>query len=96
MTTIADPSPLGVPAWRQRRPWVKPGSPPTDREQQILELVSHGYSNGEIAKELYVTENSVKTLLRSLYVRLGARDRAHAVRLGFELGILRGAKSWWS
>ena len=76
-----------LPRWRLRRS-VAHGSPLTARERQVLELVSHGYSNKEIGRALYVSENSVKNSLQSSFVRLGARDRAHAVRICFELGYL--------
>ena len=82
-TTLETP----LPRWRTKRN-VEPSTPLTDRETTVLELVSRGHSNPQIGKQLFITENSVKTLLKSAYVRLGARDRAHAVRLGFETGVL--------
>jgi len=59
----------------------------TERELQILRGMSDGYSNIEIAKQLFVSEDTVKTHARRLFRKLGAHDRAHAVALGmrFEL-----------
>lgn len=59
----------------------------TDRELQILRGMTDGYSNIEIAKQLFVSEDTVKTHARRLFRKLGAHDRAHAVALGmrFEL-----------
>lgn len=69
--------------------FVRPGEPPTDTELDVLQLVSHGHTNAVIAARLGLTENGVKHILRAIYVRLSARDRAHAVRRGFEHGYLR-------
>jgi hypothetical protein len=52
---------------------------PTLRQVEILRLVALGYSNPAIAKELWVAENTVKTLLSHAFKRIGANDRAHAV-----------------
>ena len=59
----------------------------TDRELQILRGMTDGFSNLEIAKQLFVSEDTVKTHARRLFRKLGANDRAHAVALGmrFEL-----------
>ena len=83
--TITDPNAER----RSRRPQtVKHGTPPTEREVEVLNLVSRGCSNATAGRRLYISEDTVKVHLRSLFVRLGAHDRAHAVRLGFELGLL--------
>lgn len=60
----------------------------TERQLEMLRYVSHGYSNGEIAKKTNVALDTVKTHLRRLFAELGAVDRAHAVRIGFEEGML--------
>ncbi|MFD0555633.1 regulatory LuxR family protein [Stackebrandtia endophytica] len=60
----------------------------TGREQQVLTHISQGLSNIEIAAELFVSEDTVKTHARKLYRKLGARDRAHAVAIGFRRGVL--------
>ena len=62
----------------------------TDREFQVLYGISYGRTNGLIGKELCLSEDTVKTHARRLYKKLGVVDRAHAVRVGIELGILDG------
>jgi DNA-binding CsgD family transcriptional regulator len=49
------------------------------REQEVLELVAEGYSNGMIATRLHLSENTVKTYVENLLSRLNARNRAEAV-----------------
>ena len=68
--------------------YVRPGTPLTERETQILDLASRGCSNATAGARLYLSEDTVKTYMRKIFVRLGAHDRAHAVRRGFELGLL--------
>ena len=75
-----------------RSPRVRPaGSPPalTEREQQVLDGMSRGKSNAEIGRELYLSEDTVKTHARRLFRKLAAADRAQAVALGFRWGFLR-------
>jgi DNA-binding NarL/FixJ family response regulator len=75
-----------------RAPRVRPaGSPPalTEREQQVLDGMSRGKSNAEIGRELYLSEDTVKTHARRLFRKLAAADRAQAVALGFRWGFLR-------
>jgi DNA-binding NarL/FixJ family response regulator len=61
----------------------------TERELQVLRGMSRGRSNSEIGKELYLSEDTVKTHARRLFRKLGAADRAQAVALGFRWGLLR-------
>ena len=61
----------------------------TEREQQVLAGMSRGRSNGEIGKELFLSEDTVKTHARRLFRKLGAADRAHAVAIGFRAGLVR-------
>lgn len=65
--------------------------PDPPRAHQILELVSQGQDNKAIGDQLGVAEDTVKTYLSRLFKRWNARNRAHAVRLGFERGVLRPA-----
>jgi len=60
----------------------------TERELQVLRGMSDGMSNAEIGRELFVSEDTVKTHARRLFRKLGARDRAHAVASGFRLGLV--------
>lgn len=64
------------------------GQPLTEREMQVLSRISLGLTNGEIGRDLYLSEDTVKTYVRTLLRKLGARDRAHAVRRGYETGRL--------
>jgi DNA-binding CsgD family transcriptional regulator len=61
----------------------------TPRELEVLGLVAEGLSTREIARRLWVTEETVKTHIKRLHDRLGARTRAHAVAIAFRSGILR-------
>jgi DNA-binding NarL/FixJ family response regulator len=61
----------------------------TDRELQVLTGMSRGRSNGEIGRELFLSEDTVKTHARRLFRKLGAADRAQAVAVGFRWGIVR-------
>ncbi|MGC4803709.1 response regulator transcription factor [Micromonospora sp. DT233] len=60
----------------------------TEREQQVLLGMAEGKSNAEIGRELFVSEDTVKTHARRLFRKLGARDRAHAVAAGFRAGLV--------
>jgi NarL family two-component system response regulator LiaR len=59
----------------------------TERESEILSLLSTGMTNRELGSNLYVSENTIKTHLRSLYAKLGVRNRAQAASLAGQ-GIL--------
>lgn len=67
------------------------GRPPvlTEREQQVLDGMSRGRSNAEIGRELFLSEDTVKTHARRLFRKVGASDRAQAVAFGFRWGFLR-------
>jgi DNA-binding CsgD family transcriptional regulator len=60
----------------------------TRRELEILELISRGMSNREIAQKLFVSENTVKTHSSRVFDKLGAKRRTQAVQLGKELGLI--------
>jgi two-component system, NarL family, response regulator LiaR len=60
----------------------------TPRELEILALVAKGLSNREIAEQLFVSENTVKTHCSRAFDKLGARRRTQAVQLGKEFGLL--------
>ena len=60
----------------------------TDRELEILTLIARGLSNREIATQLFVSENTVKTHCSRAFDKLGAARRTQAVLRGKELGLL--------
>jgi DNA-binding NarL/FixJ family response regulator len=60
----------------------------TPRELQVLRLVARGNPNKAIGRELGLSEGTVKTYLRRLRQRLGARDRTHAVIHALALGLV--------
>jgi two-component system, NarL family, response regulator LiaR len=59
----------------------------TERESELLSLLSTGMTNRELGTHLYISENTVKTQLRHLYAKLGVRNRAQAASAAFR-GIL--------
>ena len=59
----------------------------TERESELLSMLSTGMTNRELGSHLYVSENTIKTQLRSLYAKLGVRNRAQAASLAGQ-GIL--------
>lgn len=63
--------------------------PLTDREAEILRLMATGKSNAEIASDLYVTAETVKTHVSHLLAKLGVRDRTQAVIAAYESGFIR-------
>ncbi|MGW2820703.1 response regulator [Streptomyces sp. NPDC001443] len=66
-----------------------PGAEPLSaREREVLALVARGTPNREIARELFISEATVKTHLTHLYAKLGVKDRAAAVATAYERGIL--------
>jgi two-component system, NarL family, response regulator LiaR len=60
----------------------------TARELEILALIARGLSNREIANQLFVSENTIKTHCARTFDKLGAARRTQAVQRGKELGLL--------
>jgi two-component system, NarL family, response regulator LiaR len=60
----------------------------TARELEILTLIARGFSNREIATQVFVSENTVKTHCARVFDKLGAARRTQAVQRGKELGLL--------
>ncbi|MDT5032770.1 MAG: hypothetical protein QOC94_2941 [Actinoplanes sp.] len=61
----------------------------TDREREILVAVGHGWTNGEIAERLVLSESTVKTHIGRVLAKIGARDRIQAVIFAYDLGLTR-------
>jgi DNA-binding NarL/FixJ family response regulator len=61
----------------------------TEREVEVLELLSRGLGNKEIARELFVSEATVKSHLSHVYTKLGVDTRAGAVATAIERRIIR-------
>jgi DNA-binding NarL/FixJ family response regulator len=62
--------------------------PLTERETEVLDLLSQGLSNKLIARELGISEHTVKFHVSSLYTKLGAASRTDAVQRGARLGLV--------
>ena len=76
--------------WRERQP--EPGTPPSPREIEIVQMVAHGLSNAEIGAKLYLAPDTVKHHVRRVMIRLGARNRAHVVWLAMRYGYLQSPR----
>lgn len=81
------PGPSGAHAHQSQAPVIDP--PLTERERQVLDGMSRGKTNNEIGRELFLSEDTVKTHARRLFRKLGVNDRAQAVALGFRSGLVR-------
>jgi DNA-binding NarL/FixJ family response regulator len=60
----------------------------TSIETAVLTGMSYGMTNRSIGRDLSMSEDAVKMCSTRMFRKLGARDRAHATRLGFERGYL--------
>jgi DNA-binding NarL/FixJ family response regulator len=76
----------GAPTGQQSKPAIPAELPDglTEREAEVLKLIAGGYSNGEIAKELFISEHTVKTHINHLFAKTNSRDRAQAIRYAHE------------
>jgi DNA-binding NarL/FixJ family response regulator len=81
--STAAPDPSTVPELRTLTP----------RELDVLRLVARGLSNQEIAQELVLGQNTIKTHVTRVLFKLGLRDRVQAVVLAYETGLVRPGPS---
>ena len=61
----------------------------TDREKEVLRHVAAGLSNAEIAEEIFVSRETVKSHIGSILTKLGVRDRTQAVIAAYESGFVQ-------
>lgn len=89
---LADPG-LAGPLLRPGREILAQGEeslvePLTGREMEVLQLLAQGLANKQIAASLHLSENTIKFHISSIYAKLGAGNRAEAVRLGTRRGYI--------
>ena len=84
--SVLAPAVLSLVLSRMRAPAAETLS---DREVEVLRLVARGASNKEAARELFISETTVKTHLSHIFTKLGVDDRTAAVTVALDRGILR-------
>jgi LuxR family transcriptional regulator, maltose regulon positive regulatory protein len=67
---------------------VLPAEPLSDREREVLRHISGMLSTAEVASEMYISVNTVKTHLRAIYRKLAAAHRGEAVRRARQLELI--------
>ena len=82
---VSDPPPAG----RRRAGLDWPGRDEglTDREAEILALITQGKSNAEVAALTFLSPNTVKSYIRTIYRKIGVASRTQAVLWGVEHGF---------
>lgn len=85
--------PVALPSRPPATPLIEPL---TERETEVLELVAAGLSNRQIASRLFVSDNTVKTHLKSIHGKLAVSNRTQAVVKGLHLGLIDLGRDPWS
>ena len=62
--------------------------PLSEREQEVLQALSEGYCNWEIAQRLFISQETVKTHISTVIGKLGVRDRTQAAVMALRVGLL--------
>lgn len=60
----------------------------SEREREVLSLISRGYTSAEIGRKLYVSHETVRTHARNILTALSAQSRAHAVAIALRDGVI--------
>ncbi|CAN5236738.1 hypothetical protein BH18ACT5_BH18ACT5_13880 [soil metagenome] len=60
----------------------------TPREKEVLAGIGRGLSNSDLAEELFISDNTLKTHIKRVFLKIGARDRAQAVVVAYESGLV--------
>jgi DNA-binding NarL/FixJ family response regulator len=79
---------LVEPLISELRPGAKPPGRLSPREHQVLQMIANGSENKQIARELGISEATVKTYVRGVFERLDVNSRAEAVAVGLRLGFI--------
>jgi DNA-binding NarL/FixJ family response regulator len=67
---------------------VLSGQPLSEREEQVLQLLAEGLNNAEIARELYISRETVKKHVSSILAKVDAENRVQAAVYAVRLGIV--------
>jgi DNA-binding NarL/FixJ family response regulator len=74
---------------QQRQPLATTHIQLTEREREILQRMARGLSNADIARELYLSEGTVRNYTSALFARLGVSDRTQAVIVALRYGLVQ-------